>query len=511
MKAKRQMKNIINNTKAVRKIENRKSKDSTVIVDALTNFEQACNENLASLDSNEDIGLLYMGRFGGVQHQFLCIDRNKFLKHLAQTEGYKISAKIRGKFHESIRATALTFLKNSIGHIEIYKTYNSPNEVTLFSRRESVRVNMPYDKGDHYYLERVTPVARKIFKEEIQKTENIKVSNFEFKTLPKFKNYINHDPLHNKKIDLVYTWVNGDDHEWKHRKNHYTKKISTSESHESASSNSRFKHIDELKYSIRSAFMYTNFINKIYIVTDQQVPPWLSENSQVVIIDHKEIFPDTSVLPTFNSHAIETCLHKISDLTNCFLYLNDDFLFGRSVTLDYFFTKNLYPKINHSNQSFIPDEEPSPYDLPVDSAAKNARNFFLEEYNFWVVRKFKHVACPVNKHYARTLEKEMKHHVEKTRAQRFRTYQDISFLTCAYYHYMTVLGKYAEGNLKYGYVDVNSNIELYRMKTNLVKPTTRRWDVFCLNDVDSESGELTKLFAKTVLEDIYPFKTPFET
>src|SRR5699024_10503723 len=124
--------------------------------------------------------------------------------------------------------------------------------------------------------------------------------------------------------------------------------------------------------------MYTNFVRHVYIVTDRQVPDWLRKNKKVTVVDHKEIFPDLNDLPTFNSHAIEACLHRIPGLSSRFLYMNDDFLFARATTIYKFFTSNWYPRLHNSNYTFIPPGKPTAEDLPVDAAAKNARDFFLE-------------------------------------------------------------------------------------------------------------------------------------
>ena len=51
------------------------------------------------------------------------------------------------------------------------------------------------------------------------------------------------------------------------------------------------------------------------------------------MVPHSEIFrPDLKrkgALPTFNSCAIESQLHRIPGLAECYLYLNDDFFLLR--------------------------------------------------------------------------------------------------------------------------------------------------------------------------------------
>lgn len=103
----------------------------------------------------------------------------------------------------------------------------------------------------------------------------------------------------------------------------------------------RFSDKDELKYSLRSVEKYANWINNIFIVTNGQVPNWLNTNhSKIRIINHKDIYPNQSHLPTFNSASIECHLHRIKDLSKKFIYLNDDFLFGQPVYLEDFYSRS---------------------------------------------------------------------------------------------------------------------------------------------------------------------------
>jgi hypothetical protein len=53
----------------------------------------------------------------------------------------------------------------------------------------------------------------------------------------------------------------------------------------------------------------------------------------------QEIFKNKSHLPTFNSLAIESHIHRIPGLSKHFIYMNDDFLFLNKVELKDFYTK----------------------------------------------------------------------------------------------------------------------------------------------------------------------------
>jgi hypothetical protein len=67
-------------------------------------------------------------------------------------------------------------------------------------------------------------------------------------------------------------------------------------------------------------------------VTDDQIPPLkeLLHHPKIIIIDHKQIIP-AKFLPVFFSDVIESYLHNIPNLTEIFLYNNDDFFFFRYI------------------------------------------------------------------------------------------------------------------------------------------------------------------------------------
>lgn len=146
------------------------------------------------------------------------------------------------------------------------------------------------------------------------------------------------------KIDLVYLWVNDKDEEWQAKRKYWVNKLGITTEEEN--NNCRFSDNDELKYSLRSVQMYAPWINKIFIVTDRQVPNWLdTKNSKIKIIDHNDIMPSDS-LPCFNSAAIESCLDNILELSEYFLYANDDMFFASKVTPNDFFDENNNPIVN---------------------------------------------------------------------------------------------------------------------------------------------------------------------
>lgn len=152
-------------------------------------------------------------------------------------------------------------------------------------------------------------------------------------------------------IDIVFTWV-------ENTKEHFTKRMKylLQERIPSDNGTNRFDSNDELKYSIRSVYQYAPWIRKIFvIVDDEQRPTWLVDDSDsalnipVVLVKHSEIFENQEeYLPTFNSQAIETNIHRIPDLSEHFIYSNDDMFFGAPCTPTDFFTASGRPKFTFS-------------------------------------------------------------------------------------------------------------------------------------------------------------------
>lgn len=147
---------------------------------------------------------------------------------------------------------------------------------------------------------------------------------------------------------MVYTWVDGDDPAWLEKKNQFLPKSNNSNSETTGTA--RFEDHDELKYTLRSLEKNAHWINHIYIVTDNQTPKWLDTNNpKISIVDHKQIIPN-QYLPIFNSVVIEFYIHKIPDLSEHFIYANDDAFFGRATTPEFFFDKNQEPIVRLAKQ-----------------------------------------------------------------------------------------------------------------------------------------------------------------
>lgn len=143
----------------------------------------------------------------------------------------------------------------------------------------------------------------------------------------------------NLKIDLVYLWVDGNSPKFIQEKNFWMEKLNIK--HNKDNDDTRYVDNQELRYSIRSVIKNAPWINKIYIVTNGQIPSWLDleKTDKIKIVSHEDIIP-SKYLPTFNSRAIESFVADIPDLSEHFLLANDDCFINKPVSPDFFFDKN---------------------------------------------------------------------------------------------------------------------------------------------------------------------------
>ncbi|SDR81303.1 Stealth protein CR1, conserved region 1 [Polaribacter sp. KT25b] len=143
-------------------------------------------------------------------------------------------------------------------------------------------------------------------------------------------------------VDAVIAWVDGNDPKHRQKMENY---IENKSSINSKAVRMRFDQVNEIEYSVKSILKYAKFVRNIYIVTDNQTPDFLKDKEKaqkeyptVFVVDHKTIFEGFyHYLPTFNCFPIESLLYKIPNLSEHFLYLNDDFFLLREAKVSDFF------------------------------------------------------------------------------------------------------------------------------------------------------------------------------
>jgi hypothetical protein len=226
----------------------------------------------------------------------------------------------------------------------------------------------------------------------------------------------------NINIDLVYTWVNSSDNDWKSIKDYHWKNINIGDN-----SIYRFPMTKnpccELIISLISVQKYLDWVNNIYIVTTRPQIPDLSSSKlkkkfkdKIKIIHHDEIWKNNDYLPSFNSHSIEGNIHRIPNLSEYFLYMNDDFYFSKHIKKQNFFDKkgNIIIKGKKETPKF------SKSSIIYWSSHNNLYNFDKKNY----YKKWHHVA-PLKKHLMYDAEIYFGKIWEDTLKNKFRSMYDI--------------------------------------------------------------------------------------
>ncbi len=137
------------------------------------------------------------------------------------------------------------------------------------------------------------------------------------------------------KIDFVLPWVDPMDKCWQERKEKYSENPSLS------NVKARYRDMETLKYVLRAIEQNCPWYNKIFLITEGHYPKWLNLKSEkVTLVTHEEMYFDKTHLPTFNSSSIEMNLANIPNLSEYFVYLNDDTMIMRETPISRFFVED---------------------------------------------------------------------------------------------------------------------------------------------------------------------------
>ncbi|MEM6997328.1 MAG: Stealth CR1 domain-containing protein [Patescibacteria group bacterium] len=344
-----------------------------------------------------------------------------------------------------------------------------------------------------------------VFSGKEAKPTSITIGGRRYPTLAVFKE----NSLHTVDfpIDFVYTWVDGSDPVWMKEYDKARKKID--KNHQNNSS-SRWANHNELMYSLRSVEMYASWVRNIYIVTMGQTPAFLKniDNKKLKIIDHKELFKDPSVLPVFNSHAIETQLHRIPGLSEHFIYINDDILFTRPTYPEFFFFPSGVVKIQQSSAK-IGTGPPTEDESAPSSAGKNARKIVKKDVGFYITNKFRHTVNPQLRSVSETIYKDNKKITDKTMASKFRSVEDIPFTSILMQNYLLASGKGVPAPYRSTTVNVSVDQADATLSAILKKS---RFVTICLNEGDTLEEDRDKVDRriKKFLEELFPFPSRWE-
>ncbi len=188
-------------------------------------------------------------------------------------------------------------------------------------------------------------------------------------------------------IDFVMPWVDGDDPVWLEEKAKYSGEV-TKSVHEY-----NYQEWGMLKYWFRGIEKNAPWVRNIFFITWGHVPTWLNtSHPKLKVINHRDYIPE-KYLPTFSSHTIELNIHRITGLSEHFVYFNDDTYLIRKTGPEDFFIGGL------------------PCDCAVVNPIAPANRFSINSLQFTT-------AAVINEHFSK--KKVIQHSIAKWFSLKYR-------------------------------------------------------------------------------------------
>jgi len=280
-------------------------------------------------------------------------------------------------------------------------------------------------------------------------------------------------------IDAVYTWVDGS---WPGYD-----ALLRAHAHDRHDLNpNRYRdNLSLLQYSLRSLERYAPWIRRVFLVTCRpQQPPWLNP-ATVRIVHHDEFLP-ADALPTFNSFAIVSALHRIPELSRRFIYIEDDRLFLAPTTPELFFdpssgrTRVVLERRHALSPRHATDERLSPW----NRALARSNGLLDARYGAKRRRTIGHVPLGIDRDWWQAMIDQWPAPFAETLRSRFRATGNVA-PEHLYPHYLLAEGRaievsgFARGRAA-AYHPLN-NVPLFQ-RLNLARIGWQRPAFLCMND-----------------------------
>jgi hypothetical protein len=196
---------------------------------------------------------------------------------------------------------------------------------------------------------------------------------------------------------------------------------------------------------------------------DGQRPAWLVASDRISIISHSQIIP-SEYLPTFCSSVIESFLHKIPDLSENFVYCNDDCIFWDRATSDVFFTPSK-PKV-YLNKGNSQDGAIHSSDSGHIAGIKNANALLNSKFGHRSRREIFHFPQSFTKSACRLAWDLFSCELQQSAKSKFRSSRNIAFTNSLVPHLMLESGL-AEWQDNHG-IGLNIGFRSFRFMNLLV-------------------------------------------
>ena len=326
----------------------------------------------------------------------------------------------------------------------------------------------------------------------------------------------------NTAIDIVYLWVNGNDGEWRAKREKYAQKLEAAGNLSFAKFGNvegRYRDNDELRFSLRALEKFFPEHGHIYIVTDGQVPDWFQASDQITLVDHHQLIPHSS-LPTFDSGNIESYIHHIPGLSERYFYLNDDVFFGAPVCLDnWFFENGVY--VSWSDEPEVIGNKLQAESTSLENASRLSKQWLqakldnaslcaessarkMDPQYQHTSRTFSHSPRPMLKSVMMEIEQDAPELFERVRSTVFRTWNKPTIISDFVLRWALAHGLAKTIDHSHVYIATGQLLEAQSLKH--LQKQFGSLDFFCINDTtdDAHDGDPRLLQVRQILNALLP-------
>ena len=222
-------------------------------------------------------------------------------------------------------------------------------------------------------------------------------------------------------------------------------------------------------------------------------------------MDHREII-EQDYLPTFNSHVIEANLHKIPNLSEHFIYFNDDVFVAKPLQKSHFFKPNglasIFLSIKNLDKMYAKGTS-TPTLLASMNSRRLLRKLYGQELN--IQTPLIHSYIPLKKSVFEKIWSVFKEEIESFLSNRFRGKNDLNLATFFVPYAMYLEGKSVLTPEICYYFNIRSaNAKAQYKKLLKKKHSSNQPHSFCANDFNGKQhiSNYSEQLAK-VLEAYY--------
>ena len=337
-------------------------------------------------------------------------------------------------------------------------------------------------------------------------------------------------------IDFVLLWVDDSDPEWRAQRKQYSPKSDFLIDDSDAS----YRDWETLKYWFRGVEKFAPWVHRIYFVTCGHVPSWLNLDAEKLVhVKHADYIPE-EYLPTFSSHPIELNINRIRDLSEHFVYFNDDTFICRPIGKELFYRDGkpvhqakLHPirpgkigaimphiYLNATeviNEHFdmhtvLKKDRNKWFSVRANGAKTVLENSYCSQFKMFPGFGNEHLPVPILKSTMDTVWKLEGKRLDDTCRHRFRDVRDVSQFVFRYWQMAS--GNFVPEKMENlgAHYTIKSDRNNVRQLCKYV--TGGKYGLLCLNDADAIDTYEDFLWAKKQLlsafEQLLPEKSAYE-